>query len=215
MSKLLVVVAHPDDEVLMAGGLIARHVSQGGRLRVVYCCENAARHEAGDIQMPQIAGAMEALGAPLSSVVMLGLPDQGLDSVPLTKLVSRIAPHYEGWEGAQIVTHSMADLNRDHRAVHEAMMVLARPQNGRAQKILAGHVASSTGWWGAQFAPSVFVDISGSLHAKISAMEAYSWELRAAPHARSLEAIRATAVHYGSLVGVNAAEPFELIRQVV
>ena len=84
--------------------------------------------------------------------------------------------------------------------------------------VYAFEVASSTEWAfhciGPPFRPSVFVDISSSLDRKIAAMECYRSEKRSAPHPRSPEVIRATAVRWGSAAGMRHAEAFELIRSL-
>ena len=112
-----------------------------------------------------------------------------------------------------MLTHSLADLNIDHRCVHEAVRVATRPVPGQiVREVYAFEVPSSTEYGLTPFRPNVFVDIDEYLHLKVQAMAIYDQEIRSFPHPRSREAIEALARLRGGHVGMRAAEAFEVIR---
>ena len=103
--------------------------------------------------------------------------------------------------------------------MHEATLTAARPYSTPyVERILCYETPSATEWAGPYvencFVPSVYVDITAHLETKLMAMSAYTTELRPFPHPRSLEALRVRAAHWGSVVGVAAAEPFMLVREI-
>ena len=142
-----------------------------------------------------------------------------MDSVPLLKVAQAIAAETERFPPDVVYTHHAQDLNVDHRTVHEAVLTVFRPQPG-AQKplILAFEVPSSTEWRAPSaataFIPNWHVDVSEDLERKLAALRIYEMEMRAWPHARSLKAVEHLARWRGACVGVEAAEAFELVRNI-
>jgi LmbE family N-acetylglucosaminyl deacetylase len=128
------------------------------------------------------------------------------------ELVDRLKPDV-------IYTHHPGDLNVDHGVIHRAVLTATRPTAGQSvREIYAFEVPSSTEWaFGSlqpTFRPNVFVDVAATLETKIAAMACYGTESREFPHPRSSEALRALARRWGSVVGCDAAEAFELVRSV-
>jgi LmbE family N-acetylglucosaminyl deacetylase len=131
---------------------------------------------------------------------------------PIEALIERHRPD-------TVVTHHGSDLNIDHRRVSQAVATACRPQRGHSvRRLLMFEVASSTEWQlpdaANPFAPNFFVDISMTLERKLSALQAYSAEMRAWPHPRSLQALEHLARWRGATIGVEAAEAFVLGRQI-
>jgi LmbE family N-acetylglucosaminyl deacetylase len=224
--SVLVVAAHPDDEVLGCGGTIARLTSQGERVTTVILGEGATsrftdRREAdptlvGDLRANARAAAA-ALGA--GEPILKGLPDNRFDELPLLEVVQHVEAVIKETAPSVIYTHHPGDLNIDHQITFRAVLTATRPmQDTSVRDIYAFEVPSSTEWALQQlyppFKPNVFVDISESLEAKFKALQAYENEMREFPHPRSLQAIQATAQRWGSVAGVLAAEAFELIRSI-
>lgn len=220
------VVAHPDDEVLGAGGTIARLAAQGADVTVLILGEGGtsrySRREAAD---PGIVATLanqarectRILGA--RECVCSGLPDNRFDTVPLLDVVKIIEEWVQRVQPNCVYSHHSGDLNVDHAVVAQATLTATRPVAGCSVKELyAFEVPSSTEWsfqrGALRFAPNVFVDISDTLEIKKVAFEVYKDEIRPFPHPRSLKALEAAAVRWGSVVGVNAAEAFELVRSV-
>lgn len=228
MESVLVVAAHPDDEVLGCGGTIARHADAGDQVQVLIVAEGATsrqqqrdRNQANDelsvlAQAAQLAGAI--LGA--QGVELLDLPDNRLDSLDRLDLIKQIEERTARHQPQVVYLHHAGDVNVDHRRLHEAVVTACRPMPGQpVRRLLSFEVASSTEWQppasAPAFQPNWFVDISAQWPRKREALAAYASEMRPWPHARSLEALEYLARWRGAQVGVEAAEAFCLLRQLV
>jgi LmbE family N-acetylglucosaminyl deacetylase len=224
--RVLVVAAHPDDEILGCGGTMARLAREGHEVRAAILAEGlssryAHREDADPGQLQHLhAQAQQAaskVGARES--VLCKLPDNRLDTVPLLEVVKVVEELVARFQPEVIYTHHPGDLNVDHGVVHRAVLTATRPVAGQCvSEIYAFEVPSSTEWafqrLEPSFRPSVFVDITETLETKIEAMACYDTETRKFPHPRSPEALRAIATRWGSVVGLPAVEAFELIRSV-
>jgi LmbE family N-acetylglucosaminyl deacetylase len=224
--KMLVVAAHPDDEVLGCGGTISRLSREGHELYVAILGEGITsrydqREQADTALIKALHERSRDVGKLLGAkeVILHNLPDNRFDTVPLLdavkvveNLIIRITPDV-------IYTHHGGDLNIDHALVHRAVLTATRPTQGHCvREIYAFEVPSSTEWafqrFGPAFRANVFMDIARSLDIKVRALAIYETEGRAFPHPRSPEALQAIARRWGSVVGCEAAEAFELIRSI-
>jgi LmbE family N-acetylglucosaminyl deacetylase len=226
MTAHLVVAAHPDDEVLGAGGTIARRAAEGVDVHVLILGEGstsrAPSRDEGDSAATEALvadaeAAAEVLGA--ASVSVVGLADNRFDSVDLLDVVKAIEAHVDRRQPSVVYTQHGGDVNVDHRRTFEAVLAATRPQPGHpVREVLAFAVNSSTEWAFATlapvFTPQVFVDISATLPTKLEALACYEDELRPFPHPRSPEAVEAQARTWGSAVGVEAAEAFAVVRSI-
>ncbi len=225
--KVLVVAAHPDDEVLGCGGTIAKHSRAGDSVHVVILGEGVTSRDPGrdrgrraseleDLRK-RLLRANRVLGT--KSTTLLDLPDNRLDTLPRLEVIKKVEALI-GKIGPELVyTHHSSDVNVDHRRIHEAVVTACRPQPGvRVKRLLFFEVASSTEWQppgsGAPFTPNWFVDVSSTLSLKLKALAAYKPEMRAWPHARSIRAVQALAHWRGATVGCSAAEAFMLGRNI-
>lgn len=224
--NILVIAAHPDDEVLGCGGTLSLD-SAGHEIRIVILGEGitsrtSRRADASPAQLDDLKEEARQAAAILGarSVDFGGLPDNRFDELALLEVVKQV----EHWVGVHrpdvIYTHHGGDLNVDHGITFRAVLTATRPgaSASRVKKILAFEVPSSTEWAFRRveppFRPNVFVDITETLDRKIDAMRQYHGELRPSPHPRSPEKIRSLAEHRGAASGVRYAEAFELIRSV-
>ncbi len=224
--SVLVIAAHPDDEVLGCGGTIARLAREGeavyiGILGEGHTSRYASREAADGAAVEALrAGsrhAAELLGA--RDLFLHGLPDNRFDTVALLDVVKIIEDLIDKLGPDVIYTQHGGDLNIDHACTYRATLTAARPMAGRSiRAVYAYEVASSTEWafqrFSPVFQPNAFVDISETLDRKIEAMQAYESEARAFPHPRSPEALRANAARWGSVIGRRAAEAFEQVWSV-
>lgn len=224
--KILVVAAHPDDEVLGCGGTIARLESEGNDVSVLILGEGVtSRFEDRELADRSLIDelhsrcrqAVALLG--VREVLLCELPDNRFDTVPLLKIVKMIEAQVSRIAPDVIYTHHGGDLNIDHRITHQAVLTATRPVDGRlVREIYAFEIPSSTEWAFHKiepvFQPNFFVDITDNLDRKIEALSLYDSEARPFPHPRSSGAIRAIAQRWGSAVGCEAAEAFELIRAI-
>jgi len=224
--KVMVIAAHPDDEVLGCGGAIARLASEGHPCNALIVGEGiTSRHlhrEDADLALlaahqsrAQEAGRL--LG--VSEVKILGFPDQRLDQMPFLELVHSLEREIDRIRPEWIFTQHGGDLNLDHALVFRATMTASRPMaGGNVRRLLAFETASATEWAFGQFAPvfqpDTFFDITSTLERKLSAIQVYESETRAYPHPRSPEALTAQARRWGSVVGVAAAEAFRTVWEV-
>ncbi|HYA61771.1 MAG TPA: PIG-L deacetylase family protein [Candidatus Sulfotelmatobacter sp.] len=224
--KVLVIAAHPDDEVLGCGATAARLVMESQEVHVAILGEGiTSRHrDPNDVDSAQLAALQaqaHAAAAKLGvkSLVLHKLPDNRLDTVPLLEVVKIVEDLVQRLKPEVIYTHHGGDLNIDHGVTHRAVLTATRPLAGQpVREIYAFEVPSSTEWafqrLEPSFRPNVFVDVSRTLEAKIAAMQCYESEARQFPHPRSPEALRALAMRWGSVAGCAAAEAFELVRSV-
>ena len=227
-KSVLVIAAHPDDEVLGCGGTMAKHAADGDSVHVLILAEGVtSRSEKRGLRRDErllsalatcAKNANKILGA--KSVVFERYPDNRLDSMDRLDIIITVKKHIENKKPRIIYTHHGADLNVDHRRVHEAVVTACRPLPGHhTRELLFFEVPSSTEWQipmpGNAFLPNWFVDVSDSLKQKLKALEAYAPELRAYPHPRSLKAVEHLARWRGASIGVRAAEAFMLGRKLV
>ena len=218
--RVLVIAAHPGDELLGPGATIARHVAAGDRCTIAIVADaGSARYDEPTIERVRDCARRAAGRLGVTDVRFGGLPDQALETVPLITInrwIERIAGEVRPeW----IYTHHRGDLNRDHQLVAEAALTAFRPYAAPyVRRILSFETPSSTEWADPSpdraFVPNVYVDVSAHLAAKLAAVAEYETELRPAPHPRSVQALSTRAAYWGSVIGVAAAEPFVLLREI-
>lgn len=225
-KNILVVAAHPDDEVLGCAGTLSRLSKEGNNVYIAILGEGITSRS--DIEQKQIVKELKLIrtqamragkltGA--KKVFCLDFPDNRFDCIALLEIVQTIEMLIRKLKPQIIFTHHVGDLNIDHRITHQAVLTATRPTSAMSVKeIYSFEVPSSTEWNFApnknQFSPNVFYDISKTISLKLRAMRLYKSEIRKFPHPRSEEALVAIAKKWGSTAGLKAAEAFELIRKV-
>ena len=223
--SILVLAAHPDDEVLGCGGSIAKLADKGAIVHVAFLADGVlSRPSAQTVQQLELSNrrtaarkACEILG--VESVSFADFPDNRMDTVPLLNITQVVEALIVQHQPEMVFTHHVGDVNIDHRRLHESVVTACRPQLDHPTKtLLCFEVPSSTEWQltgsAPAFAPNWFVDISATLDRKLAALEAYAAELRAWPHPRSLQGVEHLAHWRGATIGVDAAEAFILGRQL-
>jgi LmbE family N-acetylglucosaminyl deacetylase len=227
-APVLVVAAHPDDEVLGCGGTMALMAAKGHPVHVLMLADGESSRVA-KLARGEVAGQMDARNSAAdaacailgcASVEVLDLPDNRLDGIEMLDIVKLIEQAVLKHAARIVLTHHAGDVNIDHRIVHDAVIAACRPQPGHpVDELLFFEVPSATEWRppgsGLAFHPSWFVDISTTLDIKMAALDVYRNEMRPFPHARSVEAVQALARWRGASVGVAAAEAFMLGRKII
>jgi len=224
--NVLVVAAHPDDEILGPGGTIALHAERGDKVYEILLGEGITSRREEDGVAPTaelISLKQDALKA--ASIIgvekthFFDFPDNKFDTVPRLRIIKAIEGLKNDIKPEIVYTHHRNDLSMDHRITFDAVLTAFRPVAGETVKrILSFAVPSSTEWYGAggetAFTPNVFIDVSKTFEKKIQAMRAYKGEIREYPHPRSPEALEAIAKVYGTTVGLKYVEPFVLVREL-
>jgi LmbE family N-acetylglucosaminyl deacetylase len=213
---VLCIAAHPDDEVLGCGGVLALHARAGDPVTIVIVCEGESlRYGPGGVgQGSHIRQAAAKLGC--SSVHHLGFPDQALDTHRLVDIIAPLEKIVRAARPRIVYSQHGADVNRDHQILFQAILVATRPTETFIEDVYAFDTASSTEWaYPRTFVPDTWVDISTTLDAKLAAMACYESELRPYPHPRSLQALENRARAFGNQVCMEAAEVFMTVRRVI
>ncbi len=226
MKKILVVVAHPDDEVLGCGGTLLKSAEKGAKIKTIIVSEGVTsrsyknntfleeqkkRRSDSSIKVSKLLKG--------SKVVNFNFPDQRLDTIALLKITQKIEKEINNFNPEVVYTHHHGDLNLDHRIVNNATITACRPvPNSNLRKILTFEIPSSTDWQAqgenSQFVPNYFIDITKYLEKKIKLLKVYKNEMRKWPHSRSFENIKFLAKTRGATVGCKAAEAFQLVRSI-
>jgi len=221
VKKIMVIAAHPDDELLGCGGTLLKHSRKGDFIKTIILGQGMlSRGEDESILVKLRADAKQANDlAGVNELKFFDFPDNAFDSVPLIEIIKTVEKEIDELEPDIIYTHFGNDLNIDHRKTFQAVMTATRPQPGmKNPDIYSFYIQSSTDWIASsekdQFVPNVFVDIEDTIEKKIEALEKYETEMKAYPHSRSLESIRIFSQYWGTRVGKQFVEPFVLVRSI-
>lgn len=225
MNTILVVAAHPDDEVLGCGGTIAKFCKSAA-VHILILGEGCTSRydspsEASKVELERIGkaarSAAKVLGA--QSITLESFPDNQFDEPPLLSIVKCVEKVLGEIRPDVVYTHHPSDLNIDHKITFQAVLTATRPlPNCSVKELYTFETPSATEWSFHQnhpvFKPNVFIDVSQSIESKLKAMELYDTETRAFPHPRSLEALKVICRRWGTVVSREYVEAFELVRWV-
>lgn len=226
MNRILIIAAHPDDEILGCGGLIAKR-RRTAVIRVLFIaegttCRFAPDHIAGreareelQVRTRSARRALALLG--VTDVAFTDLPCGRLDQVPIVEINKKIEAAIRDFRPDTVITHSDRDVNNDHRVVARSVAMATRPVGGSAPDLLAFETLSSSEWnLSAPFAPQYFEVISSEdVQTKWNALACYETEIREYPHPRSKCGVETLARYRGMQVGAEFAEGFAVIRQTI
>lgn len=222
--SVLCIVAHPDDEVIGVGGTLARHAADGDDVHICILSDGVTSRydnvEAADVEIQQRRQrAQEAADTLGGTVSLYGFPDNSFDTVPLLDIIQTVEAEIDEQNPDIVYTHHYGDLNVDHELTCRATITATRPlTDSSVDRVLAFETLSASEWSVPRpdnaFQPTSFVDVTDSLDTKSEALSVYEQELREPPHPRTIDTVRKNTEVWGSKVGVPAAEPFELLREV-
>ena len=226
MKSILIVVAHPDDEVLALPGTILRHKNQGDRLHIVYCFEgSSARYKPEDSDRKKIKmdnKYREAMAyrfcneVGFHSINFFNYPNlKGTQSITL-EISQKLVDLQRKIQANRIYTHNPNDINVDHTSVSNAVLGAFRPLNDTSTSILFFEVLSSSEWnYEYPFKPNFFVDVTPYLIEIKDLIACYSSEMRQIPHPRNFESYRARCRYRGMQSNLEYSEGFHLYRNIV
>ena len=229
-KRILVAVAHPDDELLGLGATIHKLVSrQGCVVRAIILGEGiTSRDDVRNVEKwekqlaihkSNIENARRFIG--YESTGVYDFPDNRFDTVPLLDIIKVVEKEKVQFGPEIIFTHHGGDVNIDHQRMFEAVVTACRPmEQEKVTTIITFETPSGTEWRAAtdpkHFVPNFFVEVTeDDIQAKIDGMNCYEFEKRSFPHPRSPEALKIFAQRWGITVGVKYAEAFTIVRQIV
>ena len=215
-SRVLVVAAHPDDEILGCGGVVALHAEAGAAVTSFIMCQGRP-DETDPSQSGLVRDARNAARTLGVEDVRFGnMPDQKLDTLPLTSVITPLEALVDDVRPDVVYCQFGGDVNMDHRILFDALLVAIRPISSDVRAVLAFDTASSTEWaYPRSFVPDTWVDISSVLDRKLAALACYASEMRDYPHPRSIDAVANKARAWGNQVAVDAAEVFVSVRRTL
>ena len=226
--KVLVVAAHPDDEILGCGGSMLQHVAAGDTVHVLIMAEGITSREisrdvekhSNELSALHSASYQAAQFMGVEKIKLYGFPDNRMDTVSLLDVVKKIESEINLFRPDIVYTHHAGDVNIDHVITHKAVVTACRPIAGTSVKtLLFFETLSSTEWQMASnevvFLPDYFVNIEKFLPQKLKALNFYKSEMRAFPHSRSYEGVEVLAKWRGMLSGLHYAEAFSTGRIIV
>jgi LmbE family N-acetylglucosaminyl deacetylase len=234
--NILVIAAHPDDEVLGMGGSIKKFTKKGDKVKIVILASgihsrrssdyiNKTRYSVDKITQEKMQRQVEDLQKDakkaskilgVKDIEFLNFPDNEMDTVSNLEIVKVIEKIISDFQPSVVYTHSQYDINIDHRLSYFATLTATRPKsNTKVKEVFSFEVPSSTEWYfPSSFSPNTFVDIEKELSVKIKALQCYKNEIEKYPHPRSIIALKAISQKWGSVSGFKNAEAFTLIRQL-
>ena len=225
-NKVLVVVAHPDDEILGCGGTLINHIKNQDQVQVVFTSDSVfARKHVGKTSKKNTSAFRASKAKKVSSMlgfkdpIFLNYPNLVLTRLDILNLNNDLKKIIQKYLPNIVYTHFYNDLHHDHRATYEATLIACKTQYfSNVKKILSFEVPSATeqclGSGKNIFNPNVFVDIKNSIQLKKKAMKIYKDELLSYPNSRSEKGTENISQFRGNMVGLEYAESFELIREI-
>ena len=233
--NILVIVAHPDDEVLGMGGTILNHANQGDKVTVAYLAtgitsrrgsnyQNVSSYTTNKKEKTSMNVQIKKLRNDAKKVckflkvkksIFFDYPDNEMDTIPLLEIIKTIEKLILENKPERIYTSHHGDLNIDHKIMFEATLAACKPTELPVKEIICFELLSSTEWsFSYKFKPNYFINIKNELDEKIKAMQMYKNEIRKYPHPRSAESIKNSAYKWGAASGCYSAEAFEIIRKI-
>lgn len=221
MKNILVVAAHPDDEVIGVGASLYQWASEGMSITCLFVSDGESSRETAtdaDVSARKTCchNAVKILG--VDECLFLDYPDNKLDSIPLLSVAKDIQKVIDKVKPDTVLTHHDSDLNIDHRLTLEAVLIATRPVPGSVvRRVISFETPSATGWRYSEnaFSPNWWVPLSNEdWNKKEQALLCYRNEIPEAPHSRSISALNALSVFRGSQVGFERAEGFCILRSV-
>ena len=219
----VIVVAHPDDEILGFGGTGAVLTERGESVQPIILCGSVTARSTrpSDQQLySDIIAANKLLG--FKKPILGCFPNLSMNTVPHLELVQFIESHFTAFNPRRVFTHHQRDLNDDHNCVARACLAAVRLGQRRqdinmVESVHCMEILSSTDWafpyQAPPFEPNLFVGIEHTLKKKIEALSLYRNVMRNFPHPRSHEVLEGLAAYRGGQSGFRYAESFQTVFQ--
>ena len=225
-SRILVVAAHPDDDVLGCGGTLAKALSLKSKIKILYLGEGVTSRFYGEnlnskkVLKAQITRKKECI----NSLKILGIKNYvfedrlctRFDEIPLLNLVKSIEREINLFQPNIIFTHNKSEVNIDHRLTYDAVEVASRPKkNSHLKSVYSFEIVCSGNWkFEKTFNPNTYVDISKYFKIKLKSWSKFKNENHKFPHPRSNKGIEILARYRGMQSHLEFAEAFRLEREI-
>ncbi len=224
MKRVLIVAAHPDDDVLGCGGVISKYRPNGVEFKIVFIGEGSTCRFDSTSEEAAMAAIKHRTESAVRAMECLGvrdfefhdLPCGKLDQVPMLAINKIIESAIRDFNPDTVFTHSHCDVNNDHKIIYNATIIATRPgAQNYVSRVLSYEVLSSTEWaFKETFSPNYFEELEEKhLIQKCQALMVYESETRDYPFPRSNEAMRVLAMMRGVQSGLAYAEAFFLVRE--
>ena len=223
MKRVLIVAAHPDDEILGCGGLISKYSSKGTSFKILFIGEGSTCRfdntgcQEGLLEIKYrnncAIKALDIFG--VKDIEFNNLPCGQFDQVPIITINKIIEKCIVKYDPDTILTHSPCDANNDHKIVFNATIMATRPSlNNQVRTLMAYEVLSSSEWaYVDTFKPNYFEELTKKdIESKWRALSCYNSEVKEYPFPRSNDGIKTLAMMRGMQSGFMFAEAFHIIR---
>ena len=210
---ILVIAAHPDDEVLGMGGTIKKLTKQKNKVHLCVISDGAAAVKDKEVLIEKRRKACLKSGKLLgiSTFDFLMLPDMKLDDIPQLQINLQIEKLIKKYNPSTVYTTPYSDFHKDHQKIHECTLVATRPVASSVRQLFSYEIPGTVK---TAFNPNYYENISKEISYKIKAFKFYSTEIQKFPHPRSIESVENLATHRGIESGIKKAEAFRLIRYI-
>ena len=223
-NNILIIAPHADDEVLGCGGIMRKMADMGKKVYVLVMTNaavgapNIFTEDTIRMIRTEALESHKLLG--VTKTYFADFPAPRLDTFPAYELANHIGSVIREVNADTLFIPHRGDVHLDHRRVYEASLVAARPQGVYTVKNIYAYETLSETEWAApfpedNFIPNVFVNIEKEIDYKVKAFEKFESQLKIFPHPRSLKGIDVLARHRGTVISVEAAEAFSLIREII
>lgn len=225
MKKIILIAAHPDDELLGSAGTLLSYKAKGYQIKIIFLSDGESSRNISEkkkillIKKRKIQAIKVSKLCKFKEPIFGPFPDNKLDTVPLIKIVKFIENEIKKFKPTILITHNENDLNIDHKLTFKAVVTATRPSTKTFVKsIYCFETPSSTenNFSGIKvnFNPNLYFDISKYIKKKIELLKIYKKEIRVYPHSRSLEGVKVLAKYRGAQIGVKYAEAFFILREL-
>jgi LmbE family N-acetylglucosaminyl deacetylase len=209
---ILVLAAHPDDEVLGMGATIKK-MSKKNKIHLCVVTEGASAQYEDKKMIEERKKACIKCGKILgiNTFNFLDFKDMTLNfhneleiNQALEKIIQKFKPH-------TIYTTPNHDVNSDHKKLYESTIVASRPYSTTVKKLLCYEIPGTVSF---PFQPNIFENINDEFEIKLKGFRCYKSEIRKFPHPRSIKSLETIAIQRGIESGCKKSEAFKLIREI-
>ena len=224
MDRVLIIAAHPDDDILGCGGYISKF-SKEKDFRVIFIAEGSSCRYDNNVEKEVIEEIEKRNGYGVRALNSLGVDNikfynlrcGSLDQVPILTINKIIENEINTYKPNIVFTHSNRDTNNDHLIVNKSTLIATRPgAKFFIPTLMTYEILSSSEWkFTESFKPNYFETLTKTdVQNKWNALSEYESEIKDFPYPRSEEGIRTLAQYRGMQCNRHFAEAFEIIRQI-